>query len=119
MQTFFTERGSHRNTINILRTLSKNVQNLKNINLQILSANTLLKSQKGLAFQNLNTILIIFGFSHVLHWETCRAILSVNQNRSTNGTIPTKVLRSLAKEIRIPLTDCINSAILNEIFHLN
>ena len=46
-------------------------------------------------------------------WETYRTILSVNQNKSTSGTIPTKVLLSLAKEIRIPLTDCINSAILN------
>ena len=53
---------------------------------------------------------------HVLPWETYRAILSVNQNKSNSGTIPTKVLRSLAKEICIPLTDCINSAILNEKF---
>ena len=41
------------------------------------------------------------------------SILSVNQNKSTRGTIPTTVLRSLAKEICIPLTDRINSAILN------
>ena len=54
-----------------------------------------------------------FSFHHILPWETYRAILSVNQNKSTSGTIPTKVLRSLAKEICIPLTDCINSAILN------
>ena len=48
--------------------------------------------------------------------ETKRSIfekLSVNQNKSTSGTIPTKVLRSLAKEICIPVTDFINSAILN------
>ena len=50
---------------------------------------------------------------NVLPWETYRSFLSVNQNKSISGTIPTKVLRSLAKEICIPLTDCINSAILN------
>ena len=55
----------------------------------------------------------VFSFSHVLPWETYRVILSVNQNKSTSGTIPTKLLRLLAKEIYIPLTDCINSAILN------
>ena len=89
------------------------------------------KPQKGLIFQNLITILDtltshpsviqikektnedVFSFRHVLPWEIYRAILSVNQNKSTSGTIPTKVLHSLAKEICIPLTDCINSAILN------
>ena len=89
------------------------------------------KPQKGLTFQNLDIILDtvsshpsviqiqektnkdVFSFRPVLPWETYRAILSVNKNKSTNGTIPTKVLRSLAKEICIPLTDCINSAILN------
>ena len=95
-----------------------------------------LKPQKGLTFQNLDIILDtfsshpsiiqikektnkedVFNFRHVIPWETYRAILNVNQNKSTSGTIPTKVLRSLAKEICIPLTDCINSAILN--FHLN
>ena len=92
------------------------------------------KPQKGLTFQNLDIILDtfsshpsviqitektnkdVFSFRHVLPWETYRAILSVNQNKSTSGTIPTKVLRSLAEEICIPLTDCINSAILNEKF---
>ena len=92
------------------------------------------KPQKGLTFQNLDIILDTFSshpsviqtkektnkdafsFRHVLPWETYRAILSVNQNKSTSGTIPAKVLRSLAKEIYIPLTDYINSAILNEKF---
>ena len=55
----------------------------------------------------------VFSFCHVLPWETYRAILSVNQNKSTSSSIPTKVLRSLAKETCIPLTDCINSTILN------
>ena len=82
-------------------------------------------------FQNLNTVLDtfsshssvneikgkknkdVFSFHYVLLWEAYRAILSINQNRSTSGAIPTKVLRSLAKEIYIPLTDCINNVILN------
>ena len=89
------------------------------------------KPQKGFIFQNPNTVLDtisshpsitqikektnkdVFSFRHILPWETYRTFLSVNQNKSTSGTIPTKVLRSLAKEICIPLTDCINSAILN------
>ena len=89
------------------------------------------KPQKGLTFQNLDIILDtfsrhpsviqikektnkdVFSFRHVLPWETHRAILSVNQKKSTSGTIPTNVLRLLAKEICIPLTDCINNTILN------
>ena len=89
------------------------------------------KPQKGLTFQNLDIILDtfsrhtsviqikekankdVFSFRHVLPWETQRDILSVNQNKSTSSTIPTNVLRSLAKEICIPLTDCINNAVLN------
>ena len=89
------------------------------------------KPKKGSTFQNLDIILDtffrhpsviqikekanedVFSFRHVLPWEAYRAILSVNQNKSTSDTFPTKALRSLAKEICIPLTDCINSAILN------
>ena len=89
------------------------------------------KPQKGLTFQNLDIVLDTFSshsgviqikettnkdafsFRHVLPWETYRAILSVNQNKSTSDAVPTIVLRSLAKKICIPLTDCINSAILN------
>ena len=90
-----------------------------------------METTEGLTFQNLDIILDIFSshhsviqikektnkdvfsFHHVLPWETYRAILSVNQNKPTSGTIPTKVLRSLAKEICIPLIDCVNSAIIN------
>ena len=64
------------------------------------------KPQKGLTFRNLDIILDTFSshpsviqtkektnkdafsFRHVLPWETYRAILSVNQNKSTSGTIP-------------------------------
>ena len=45
------------------------------------------------------TTKYVFSFSHVLPWETYRAILNVDQNKSTSGTIPTKVLLSLAKQI--------------------
>ena len=31
----------------------------------------------------------VFSFRHVVPWEPYRAILSVNQNKSTSGTIPT------------------------------
>ena len=90
-----------------------------------------MEPQNGLTFQNLDIVFgtfsrhpsVIqikqktnedaFSFRHVLPWETYRAIVSVNQNKSTSGTIPTKALSSLAKEICILLTDCINSAILN------
>ena len=89
------------------------------------------KPKKGFTFQNLDIILDsfsshpsfiqikekankdVFNFRHVLPWETYRAILSVNQNKSTSGTIPAIALRSVAKEICIPLPDGINSAILN------
>ena len=55
----------------------------------------------------------VFSFRHILSWETYRAILILNQNKSTNRTIPTNISSSLGKEICIPLTDCINNAILN------
>ena len=89
------------------------------------------KPQKGFIFQNPNTVLDtisshpsitqikektnkdVFSFRHILPWETYRTFLSVNQNKSTSGTIPTKVLPSLAKKIYIPLNDCINNTILN------
>ena len=73
-------------------------------------------TQKGLTFQNLDIILEtfsrhpsviqieekisedVFSFRLVLPWEKYRAILSGNQNKSTSGIIPTKVLHSLAKK---------------------
>ena len=39
--------------------------------------------------------------------------MELDANKSTSGSIPTKILQTLAKEISIPLTDCINTAILN------
>ena len=139
MQTFFTEKGSqYDQNITLIekkRSISEkhkvaNIFNKYFVHITKTLNTPEWKPQKGLTFQNLDIILDtfsshpsviqikektnkVFSFRHVLPWETYRAILSVNQNKSTSGTIPTKVLRSLAKEICIPLTDCINSAILN------
>ena len=141
---FFTERGSqYDQNITLIekkRSISEkhkvaNIFNKYFVNIIKTLNIPEWKPQKGLTFQNLDIILhtfsshpnviqikektnkYVFSSRHVLPWETYRAILSVSQNKSTSGTIPTKVLRSLAKEICIPLTDCINSAILNGKFH--
>ena len=58
----------------------------------------------------------VFSFCHVLPWKFYRAILRVKQNESTSSIIPTIALCSLAKDICIPLTNCINNAIVNEKF---
>ena len=137
---FFREKGSQYNqNITLIETKRLNIGKHKVANIfnkYFVNITKTLnipewKPQKGLTFQNLDIILDtfsrhpsviqikektnedVFSFRHVLPWETYRAILSVNQNKSTSGTIPTKVLHSLAKEICIPLTHCINSAILN------
>ena len=67
------------------------------------------KPQKGITFQNLDIILDTFSrhpraiqikektskdafsFRHVLPWKIYRAILSVNHNKSTSGTITTSL----------------------------
>ena len=140
---FFTEKGSQYNQ-NIMLTEKKhsisekhkvaNIFNKYFVNITKTLNIPEWKPQKGLTFQNLDIILDtfsshpsviqikektnkdVFSFCHVLHWKTYRAIRSINQNNSSSGTIPTKVLRSLAKEICIPLTDCINRIILKEKF---
>ena len=141
---FFTEKGSqYDQNITLIakkRSISEKlkVANIFNKYFVIITKTLNIpewKPQKGLTFQNLfqnifsshpsfiqikvKTNKNVFSYRHVLPWQTCRAILSVNQNKSTSGTIPTKVLRSLAEEICIPLTDTINSAILNGKFLLN
>ena len=57
-----------------------------------------------------------FSFEHVLPWETHKAIMELNKNKATSGNIPTKTLKTIARDICVPLTDCINSAILNGVF---
>ena len=39
--------------------------------------------------------------------------MELNKNKATSGNIPTKTLKTIAQDICVPLTDCINSAILN------
>ena len=43
-------------------------------------------------------------------------IMELNKNKATTGNIPTKVLKTIARDICVPLTDCINSAILTGVF---
>ena len=57
-----------------------------------------------------------FSFQHVLPWETYQTIMELNKNKATSGNIPTKTLKTIARDICVPLTDCINSAILNGVF---
>ena len=56
------------------------------------------------------------SFQHVLPWETYQTIMELNKNKATSGNIPTKTLKTIARDICVPLTDCINSAILNGVF---
>ena len=39
-----------------------------------------------------------------------------NKNKTTSTNIPTKTLKTIARDIYVPLTDCINSDILNSVF---
>ena len=54
-----------------------------------------------------------FSFQHVLPWETYQTIIELNKNKATSGNIPIKALKTIARDICVPLADCINSAILN------
>ena len=42
--------------------------------------------------------------------------MELDKNKATSGNIPTKTLKTIARDICVPLTDCINSAILNGVF---
>ena len=57
-----------------------------------------------------------FSFRHVLPWETYQTIMELNKNKAASGNIPVKTLKMIARDICVPLTDCINSAILNGVF---
>ena len=37
--------------------------------------------------------------------------MGINKNKGTSGNIPTKTPKMIARDICVPLTDCINSAI--------
>ena len=60
-----------------------------------------------------------FSFQHVLPWETYQTIMELNKNKTASGNTPTKPLKTIAQDICVPLTDCINSAIVNGVFLIN
>ena len=57
-----------------------------------------------------------FSFQHVLPWETYQTFTELNKNKARSGNIPIKTLKTIARDIRVPLTDFTNSAILNGVF---
>ena len=57
-----------------------------------------------------------FKFSHIHPWETYQVIMSMNPKKSTSGEISTKILQSVARICSVPLTDCINTCILEGTF---
>ena len=52
-------------------------------------------------------------FQHVLPWETYQIIMELNKNKATSGNIPTKTQKTIARDICVPLTDFVHSAISN------
>ena len=59
-----------------------------------------------------------FRFQLVIPWETFQTIMELSKNKATSGNIA-KALKTIARDICDPLTDFINSAILNGIFLMN
>ena len=57
-----------------------------------------------------------FSFQDVLPLETYQTIMELNRRKVTRGNIPTKTLKTNVWDICVPLTDRINSAILNGVF---
>ena len=57
-----------------------------------------------------------FSFQHALPWGTYQTIMQLNKNKTTSGNFPTKALKTIARDISVPLTDFINSANLNGVF---
>ena len=41
--------------------------------------------------------------------------MELTKSKATKGNIPTKTLKTIARDICFPLTDCINTAILNDV----
>ena len=46
-----------------------------------------------------------FSFQHVLLWETYQTIMELNKNKEASGNISTKTLKTIARDICVPLTD--------------
>ena len=42
--------------------------------------------------------------------------MELNKSKATSGNIPTKTLKTITRDICVPLTDCINSVILHGVF---
>ena len=57
-----------------------------------------------------------FCFSHIYPWETYKVLMGLNTAKSSSGVVPAKILRSVAKSISVPLTDCFNNCISDGIF---
>ena len=57
-----------------------------------------------------------FSFQDVLPLETYQTIMELNRRKVTRGNIPTKTLKTNVWDMCVPLTDRINSAILNGVF---
>ena len=57
-----------------------------------------------------------FCFSHIYPWETYTVLMGLNTAKSSSGAVPAKILRSVAKSISVPLTDCFNNCISDGIF---
>ena len=57
-----------------------------------------------------------FSFQHVLSWETYQTGMEQSKNKAKTENIPTKTLKTIARDICVPLTHFINLAILNCIF---
>ena len=57
-----------------------------------------------------------FCFKHIYPWETYEVLIGLNPAKASSGAVPAKCLRSAAKLISVPLTDCFNNCILNGIF---
>ena len=57
-----------------------------------------------------------FSFTHVEPSTVYRVIKSLDPRKAVSGSIPTKILKSMADIVSIPLTDCINSSVNNEVF---
>ena len=57
-----------------------------------------------------------FRFRHGLPWEKYKTIMELNKNKETSGNIPKETLQKITRDICVPLTDYINSAILNVFF---
>ena len=57
-----------------------------------------------------------FSFQHLLPWEAYQTITELNKNKAASGNILAKTLKTIARDICVPLTDYINPAILNGVF---